>query len=68
VVWINDYSWSEDDQRSCEAAALAGMPAGTVMVLYRPPHFPPSNSQLMKTVPVATSWNPSLEMHIVFKV
>lgn len=67
VVWINDFSWSVAAQRAVEATALASMPSGSLMVLYRPPHFPPQDSQLIKVVSVATSWNPALDMHLVYK-
>lgn len=67
IIWLNDYSWSLQAQQSIEATTLECMPAGSLLVMYRPPHFPPKNIQLMKTIPVATSWSPNLDMYIVYK-
>jgi hypothetical protein len=67
VVWISDQSWPVEAQRAIEATAFASMPSRTIMVLYRPPHYPPENNKLVKAIPVATSWSPNLDMYIVYK-
>jgi hypothetical protein len=66
VVWLNDYSWSVDGQKEVERAAMESLPSGSVLVLYRPPHYIPSSNAVTKVL-VATSWNPTLEMHVVLK-
>lgn len=67
IIWLSDHTWSQEAQQAIEATTLAGMSSGALMVLYRPPHFPPKNTQLMKAVPVATSWSPSVDMYIICK-
>ena len=67
VVWLNDYAWSKDAQIENEENVMSSLPSGSVAVMYRPPHRPPSNSEAVKKIAVATSWNPMLDMHIVLK-
>ena len=67
VVWLNDYSWSMEEQRKVERTTMESLPSGSVLVLYRPPHHVPSNPNAVTKVLVATSWNPTLEICIVLK-
>jgi tetratricopeptide (TPR) repeat protein len=75
IVWINDFSWSIDSQKKIEKNVYDSLPSNSVMILYRPPHYPPPNvdsnegsRSAVAVINVATSWNPNLEMHIVLKV
>lgn len=67
IIWLNDFAWTHDEQHIIEATAQAGMSSGSLLILYRPPHYPPDNKQLMKSIPVATSWSPNMEMYIIYK-
>ena len=67
VVWLNDYAWSIEAQKEVEENVMRNLPSGSVMVLYRAPHFVPENVNAVKTINVSTSWNPNLEMNVVLK-